>query len=166
MKLAKPATPATSTNPDSAIRVLKTATCDSLSSRSKVTYQVGCTGKSDIQFRLTGNTGNGFFNSELWISLSDIQGAFDNAGSGKPVTAFSLSSLYKGKSSNSPGFLFAVLKQEGLVRAMQDKPRSYERLDPREFLARIRAHITVDAKPEGAKKATAAVTKPPSKRKA
>jgi hypothetical protein len=49
---------------------------------------------------------------------------------------------------NSPGFLFAALKQEGLVQASKDKARCYERGDLKEFMAGIKAlsDLTADAK--------------------
>jgi len=150
MKTAKPATsvksvkpvasetPATTINPESAIRILKTATCPSLSGQSKLTFVIGLSPKSEIYFRVSANTGHGFFSDE-WVPLGDIQQAFDKVPSGKPITSFALSPLYKGKSSNSPGFLFAVLKQEGLVQPSKDKARCYERGDLKGFMAGIKA---------------------------
>lgn len=160
MKTAKPATsvksvkpvasetPVTPTSSDTAIRVLKTGTCPSLSGKSNLEYKIGCSGKSEIQFRISANSGGGFF-SDDWISLSDIQEELDKVPSGKPITSFSLSPLFKGQSANSPGFLFATLKQEGLVQALKDKARSYERGDVRGFMAGIKALVALDGKPEG-----------------
>lgn len=174
MKSAKPATVVkrvTPTNPDSALRILKTGTCPSLSGKSKLTYQIGREGSSDIQFRVTANSSSGFF-SQDWVSLSEIQEELDKVPSGKSITSFSMVPLYRGKSMNSPGFLFAALKQEGLVQGSKDKQRCYERGDLKGFMAGIKALIAVDGKPEGkpqsakgegTKKATAAIKKTLSK---
>lgn len=127
----------TSNKPD--VRVLKTATCSSLSGKSKLTYNVGgeenaegvCTSKSEIHFRIHANSNSGYFNGE-WVGMSAIQPVLDKA---KTLTCFTLGPLFRGKSINTAGFLLAVLKNEGLVRAAKDDKRSYERGDPKAFLA-------------------------------
>lgn len=140
--------PVTTTNPESAIRVLKTGTCPALSGKAKLTYQIGCMGKADIQFRISANSNPGFFNAD-WVSLSEIQEELDKSPSGKPITSFVLNEIFRGKSMNTPGFLFAALKQEGLVERSKDKQRCYDRGDPREFMSAVKALIALDGKPEG-----------------
>lgn len=150
MKTVKPVAPATSAtppNPEPAMRVLKTGTCPSLSGKSKLTYQIGCMGKSDIQLRISANSGGGFF-SDDWVSLSDIQEALDKAPSGKPITSFVLNKLSRGKSMNTPGFLFAALKQEGLVQASQEKQRCYERGDLKGFMESVKALSNLTDEPK------------------
>jgi hypothetical protein len=147
VKPVKTVTPETPTNPE-AMRILKTATCPSLSGKSKLTYQIGCTAKSDIQFRVSANSAAGFFSDE-WVPLNAIQQAFDKVPSGESITSFILHPLYSGKSANTPGFLFAALKNEGLVQPAKDKQRSYERSDPKGFMAGFKALIgSADAKAE------------------
>ena len=58
------------TEPVDTVRVIKTANCPSLSERSTLSYKIGS--NPDIQFRVCGNTGGGFFNDE-WVPLSAIQ---------------------------------------------------------------------------------------------
>jgi len=139
----KPATP----NPE--IRILKVGSCPSLTGKGKLTYHLGCTDKSEVQFRVYANTGGGFFNND-WISLNAIQQVFDKHPSSKPLTSHVLNPLFRGQSANTPGFLLAALKQEGLVQPVKDKLRSYERIDPKEFLTGIKALIksSVDLKVE------------------
>ena len=43
-------------NPD--IKVLKTATCPTLSGKSTLTYQIGLTPESVVHLRITKNSGN------------------------------------------------------------------------------------------------------------
>ena len=140
----KPATP----NPE--IRILKIGSCPSLAGKGKLTYHIGCTDKSEVQFRVYANTGGGFFNND-WISLSAIQQVFDKHPSSKALTSHVLTPLFRGQSANTPGFLLAALKQEGLVQPVKDKLRCYERVDPKEFLTGVKALIksSVDLKVEG-----------------
>lgn len=151
MKAVKSVTP---TDAASGIRVLKTGTCPSLSGKSKLTYQIGCEGKSDIQFRISANSAAGYFNDD-WLSLSDIREVLDKVPSDKPITSFHLLPLFRGKSMNSPGFLFAVLKQEGLVERSKENQRCYERLDPKGFMASVKALSDLGGEPEGKRRQVA-----------
>lgn len=125
------------------LRVLKTATCPSLSGKSKLGYQLGaavnsegvCTPKSAIYIRLNGNTGGGFYNDD-WKSVSEIQQLLDKA---KLVTFSTLLPVFKGRSINSAGFTLAALKAEGLVLPAKDNKRSYERADPKAFRIAVEA---------------------------
>ena len=138
-----------------AIRILKIASCPSLSGRSTLTYHIGCSANSessadaDLYFRVFGNSGGGFFNNE-WVSLELIQGAIAKVPATTPITAHLLGSLYLGKSVNTPSFLFAVLKSERLACALEGKKGCYERTDPSKFLAEITAlmNSSVDLKVE------------------
>jgi hypothetical protein len=44
------------------------------------------------------------------------------------------SKLFRGKSSNNPGFLTAVLVAEGLLEPIEDKKRVHRACDPARFL--------------------------------
>lgn len=154
------------------VRVLKTATCPSLSGKSKLTYQIGgeenaegaCTSRSEIQIRINGNSNPGYFN-DTWVPLPAIQQILDKT---KLVTCFSLWPLFRGKSVNTGGFLLAALKNEGLVRPAKEDKRSYERSDPKAFLAGAKALLESPAalkakvKPVAAKEAPMADTKKPA----
>ena len=123
------------------MRILKVATCPTSSGKATLTYHIGCTTDKDIQFRVVTNTGGGLFSPE-WISLSAIQPAFEQAPF--PLTSFPLIKLYQGKSTNTPAFLMAVLKSEGLVRNLEGKIRGYEFLDSKSFIEEMNALITSD----------------------
>ena len=133
-------------NPE--IRILKAASCPSLSGKSTLSYQVGYGGNGAnasttepvIQLRVYANSGGGFFNKD-WIALSTIQQLFEKCPSSKPITSFVLYPLFHGRSLNTPAFLLAVLKQEGFLRPLKDKQRNYERLDPNKFMAEIKSLI-------------------------
>jgi len=61
----------TNNNELTEIRILKEATCLSLSERSTLTYQIGCNETNDILFRIHGNSGTGKFNRE-WVPSGDM----------------------------------------------------------------------------------------------
>jgi len=123
------------------MRILKIATCLNNSGKATLTYHIGCTSDKDIQFRVIANTGGGLFSPE-WISLSAIQVAFEKAP--VPLTSFPLIQLYKGKSTNTPAFLMAVLKHEGLVRHLDGNIRGYESVDSSTFVDEMQALIATD----------------------
>jgi hypothetical protein len=50
--------------------------------------------------------------------------------------------LFHGRSLNTPAFLLAVWRTEGLVKPLGDKQRGYERVDPAEFTAGIKKLIS------------------------
>ncbi|MQM29885.1 MAG: hypothetical protein CRU78_04760 [Candidatus Accumulibacter phosphatis] len=157
-KAAKVTTKATAELP---LRILKIARCSTVSGKSTLTYHVGCTPESVIKIRLYGNTGNGFLNQD-WISWTAIQGKLELHS---PFTSQVLHALFSGKSLNSPGFLMAVLKAEGVVKASTVKGRCYELTKDAGFLAEIErltaSSIELDADTEGREEAkTAAKAKP------
>lgn len=129
------------------MRILKIASCPTCSAKAKLTYHLGCNTNNEIHFRVTANTGGGFFSPE-WVSLKAIQQAIEQ--SKQPLTSYVLYPLFNGKSVNTPAFLLAVLKSEGLLQSMADKQRSYECIDPNVFMAEVNKLIAsaVDLKVE------------------
>jgi hypothetical protein len=138
------------------LRILKIARCSTVSGKSTLTYHVGCTPESVIKVRLYGNTGNGFLNQD-WIAWTAIQEKLELHS---PFTSQVLHALFSGKSLNSPGFLMAVLKAEGVVKASTVKGRCYELTKDAGFLAEIErlmaSGVDLDADTEGREEAKAA----------
>ena len=139
-------------NLDPSTRILKIATCPSLSGKSTLTYHIGCNAQSDIQFRIANNTGGGFFSKE-WIALDTILNIFDQQPDNKPIVSLLLYPLFQGKSLNTPAFLLAVLKQEVLVCQLQDHSKHYERMPSDAFNSQMQQLIQskVDLKTDDAK---------------
>jgi len=106
------------------IRILKIATCPTLSGRSQLTYHLGNDTESAVHIRVVQNSGNGQFNSN-WVSLSAVEKMLAGHPADKPMTSSSMLPIYRGKSSNSPAFLFAALKAEALVVAGKEKDSGY-----------------------------------------
>lgn len=120
------------------IRILKEATCPSLSDKSTLTYHIGSLGTSNIQFRIHANSGNGYFRKE-WVPLANLLELINEAE--KPFTWHVFHPLFRGKSVNTAGFLMAALMNEGLVRPLE---RRYERMPPDDFMAGINTLRTVE----------------------
>ena len=138
------------------LRILKIARCPTVSGKSTLTYHVGCTAESVIKLRLYGNSGNGFLNQD-WIPWTAIQARLEPQLGATSFTSQVLHSLFNGKSLNSPGFLMAVLKAEGVVRVSTVKRRCYEPVKGSGFLAEIERLMAsgVDLDIDGEAKAAA-----------
>lgn len=120
--------------PTPTFRVIKISTCPSLTGKSTLGYHIGCNDQSEIFFRMSSNSGGGYFSPE-WVSLKAIQDALDKAP--KPLTSFALSMLFLGKSVNTPSFLFGSLLAEGLVQRDEENPRVYVSCPIEGFLAQV-----------------------------
>ena len=147
------------------MRVLKTATCKTLSGKSTLTYQAGIQ-DDEIHVRVHANTGGGFFSDE-WVSLNDIRSVLDEKPEGTPVTSFILQPLFRGKSVNTPAFQLAALVHEKLLRPMKGKKRNHEPVDPEDFTAMVEKMTTSNVKPKATtKRPTKKVTKKRTSKKA
>ena len=120
---------------ESTIHTIKTGNCTSRSGKSKLTYLIGADADSEIQFRIYGNTGNGFFNND-WIPLKTILELLGKSGGA--FTSFTLHPLLKGKSNNTPAFLIASLLEEGIIHRSVSEKRCYELSDVSVFMAKIK----------------------------
>ena len=138
-------------NPD--MRVLKTATCKSVTGKSTLTYQIGSLPDATIHMRITKNPGAGFFNDE-WIALQDIQEVLEKSPEGQPLTSFLLQPLVKGKSVNTPAFLMAALTHERLLRVLKGKKRGHEFLDPEGFNSKMDKLLSAKSTTGGTTKET------------
>ncbi len=139
-----------------AIRILKVAKCQSNSGKATLTYQIGCDEQSAIHLRVMANSGSGYFNRD-WKAYTAIRTALDKDGKAEPVTSHALTDLYKFQSTNSPAFLFAALKAEGLVEPSKAKKRAYDKVSDAAFLAGIKKLI--DGKPAAESVSKAKVAK-------
>jgi hypothetical protein len=122
------------------IRILKRASCPSLSGKSELAYSLACDAASEIMIRIDGNSGGGYFNRE-WISFTGIMELINQAEG--PFNGFLLHPLFPRKSINSSFFVLAVLKAEGIL---QREKRCYLCGDTSSFTAKMKALIaTKDA---------------------
>lgn len=140
-------------------RIVKVATCLNLSGKSEMQYHIGIDEQDSIIVRVYKNDGGGFFNSE-WVKLKTILDKLDSAK--KPLTSFCLNGIFEGKSSNTPGFVFAVIYAEGLVERDLENPRRYQTSEPKPVMESIEALINsgVDIKIEPTEKSKPTPSKP------
>ena len=120
------------------MRILAIGTCPTLSEKSTLTYHIGCNSQQEVQFRIHANSGGGLFSNE-WVSFNDIQQKLEKLPEDASITSIILNSLLRGKSANTPGFIMAVLKAEGLLLAKGK--RSHEKVDSQAFLDRMQQLI-------------------------
>jgi len=130
------------------MRVLKTTTCKTLSGKSTLTYQIGCTPDSVIHLRITKNSGGGFFSNE-WVKYEDIQAVLKERSKNSPIMSHFISPLLQGKSSNTSGFIMSILSHLKLVGPLPKKKRLHELLDPKPFLDQMEKLTASDVKPKG-----------------
>jgi hypothetical protein len=123
---------------ESAVRVLKSATCPSLSGKSKLTYEVGCAASKELVLRIVANSGAGAFCQD-WVELRAIRTALDRAPRNETITSDLLVPMFRERSANMPGFLWSLLLHEGLLRRSEKEKRRYERVEPEVFDAKVKA---------------------------
>ena len=148
---------------DTSMRVIQTATTKSISGRSSLTYQLGCTPEDKVHIRITKNSGNGFVNTS-WYSIDDIHKVLANGSKSGPLTSYLLEPLIKG-SSNTPAFVMAALMNERLLRVLKGKKRGHELLDPEGFTARMDKLVSAKGTTEG-KAVRSTTRKAPTKKAA
>ena len=138
------------------VRILKEATCASLSERSTLTYQIGSNDNNDILFRIHKNSGSGKFNRD-WFDSGDMLEMIYEAK--KPFSWKVLYPLVEGKSVNTACFLMAALKGEGLILPLD---RLYEQQSSADFQDRMgklmKKPAKKTAKPKPAKSTKAKTT--------
>lgn len=147
-----------SSQPETEVRLLKIATCPSLSGRSTLTYQVCSRAESEVFIRVTQNSGNGQLNAD-WVSLATIEKLLTAHPDDKPMSSCVLLPVFRSKSSNSPAFLFAAILAEGLVKVGTEKDSGYLVGDLEAFRKSVSALIASDTNLAAAVTASTDVTK-------
>ena len=118
------------------LRILKTASCPSLTGTSELSYYIAIDAEEVIQFKVTSNSQSGHF-SEEWIAYNDAKEAFPIG----PFSSVPLRTLYKNKSLNTPGFLLAALLNEGVVEKEPGKRLLFRTCPDDAFLAEMQKLI-------------------------
>lgn len=97
--------------------------CPSISGRSTLTYAIGRHAQDGSwHLRILKNSGRGISCAD-WAAASDIEAIVKGA---TELTAKSFLVLHVGKSINTGGFVMAVLKDLGLIRANEENTRLHE----------------------------------------
>jgi hypothetical protein len=145
------------------VHVIKKAKCPTLSSKSELYYCLGVDTDDHLMMKIYSNSGGGFFSDE-WVSVSKILEALETCDPDKPITSIALNGLFRGRSVNTPAFLTAALKAEGVLSAIDGKQRSHELGDVDAFLAQAKA--LQSGKPAPKKKTPAKAKAATTKKKA
>jgi len=130
------------------MEIIKKGKCQSLTGKSTLTYEVG-RDEDGAHIRITSNTGGGFYSGE-WVAVSSIEAAL--ARTPESINSFTLFTLFKGKSVNTPAFLLAALKAEGVVQAVKGRQRKHTLADMGRIANTKKAPVKKKATPSRAKK--------------
>ena len=120
---------------DIKLEILLTTKCQTVSGKSTLTYHVGIGPEDRLFIRVNHNTGGGYFSRE-WLELNHITSILADV-TDHPITSIDLFPLFKGKSVNTPGYLLAVLLNEGLLNSIEDKKRNYQFVGADKLLAKL-----------------------------
>ena len=123
-----------------------TGDCPSISGRSILTYAIGRHKETgELHLRITDNSGKGMW-FDGWAPAKDIDAIVKGQDE---LTAKSFHALHPGKSINTGGFVMAVLKDLGLIRANEENSRLHEHVPATtlEKLAMVRMGKTIEAAP-------------------
>ena len=109
---------------DPSITNLHTAKCRTLSDKSELTYNIGIDDKGRTVLRIASNSGGGYWSRE-YVSFDAITKALEAVPESSSITSIHLFKLFTGKSSNTPGFLLAILLKECILEPL-GKKRQYK----------------------------------------
>ena len=115
--------------------ILLTTKCQTVTGKSTLTYHVGVDPEDNLYIRVNHNTGGGYFSRE-WLELNHVTSILAEV-TDHPITSIDLIPLFKGKSVNTPGYLLAVLLNEGLLNSIEDKKRKYQFVGADKFTAKV-----------------------------
>jgi len=112
-------------NDSEALTVINSGTCKSLTNKSTIGFSILCNSEKKVFLKLNSNSGGGFFSTEP-VSLDEVLNTLKQVSDDKSLTAFYLHKLFRGRSSNSAGFLMSVLLHLQIVKNKAGKQRHYE----------------------------------------
>jgi hypothetical protein len=143
------------TVPQASLKVtqIRQNSCKSLEGLGKLDYELGTDETGALHWRITRNSGGGFFSPE-WIAFSVIRAALEKPHLGSPLTSLVLRGLFKGKSVNTPSFLLASLLAEGVVQLLEGKRRQYQLGDIDTFLTALKVSTHSTSKQSSTRRKT------------
>jgi len=143
------------------IHLLKSGECASLTGKSTLSFQIGHDTESALFIRIIDNTGGGHFGKD-WVAIEDL--LIQLQQSPEHITSATLSSLFHRKSSNTAGFVLAVLLDEGVIKLTEGKQRAYTLQDTEPFLTSM-GQLRSDAEQGKSKPTPRRKRQPPSGKK-
>jgi hypothetical protein len=124
------------------IERIHTGTCPSLSKRSNLTYAIGKDPEGELHLAIIGNDAAGMFCSDF------VPGsAIDAIVTGNTeLTSSSFQVLHPHRSTNTAGFILAVLADLGMVRRSTVNTRHHEHVPTMNFASCVQAKF--ESKPK------------------
>ena len=119
------------------VRVIKKEKCSTLSGKGELYYCLGSDPDDQLVMKIYSNSGGGFFSDE-WLSVSSILETLEDCDPDAPITSVVLNPLFRGRSVNTPAYLMAALKAEGVLDPIEGKQRCHELGDIEAFLSRAK----------------------------
>jgi hypothetical protein len=117
-------------------------TCESLSKRSTLTYAIGRDAEGELHLAIIGNDAAGMFCSDF-VSGSAIDAIVTG---NMELTSSSFHVLHPHRSTNTAGFILAVLADLGLVRRSTVNTRHHEHVPTMTFVSCVQAKFEAKAK--------------------
>ena len=142
------------------MQTIKQDTCPGLSGKNTLTYEIGLEKDKTFWLRLVKSSGGGFLHND-WILIDAIMDTLRKAAT--PFTSWAVHMLFLRKSINSPAFLMAVLKHEGLVISAPKKGHAFVVDDVDAAMEKFRARMPKGANASKPKKKKAAPRTPKPK---
>jgi hypothetical protein len=124
------------------------AECPSLTGRSTLSWALGRDPRDKENtplLRISRNSGRGM-HFKGWAPVAHIE---DILAKAEDITARTLNEVHPGRSTNTGGFLVAVLKDLGVVRVKEENTRIHERVPGAGILKAIESRITESAGTDG-----------------
>lgn len=105
---------------------LKTDTAQKLGRNGGgITYKVLADPEQQQLFlTIVGNDGGGYYSREV-VAFDAVEASLP-ADHALPLAAKAFAPAFVGKSSNNPGFMAAILRSEGLLAGVEDKPNLHQ----------------------------------------
>ncbi|MBL1141448.1 MAG: hypothetical protein HND53_05380 [Proteobacteria bacterium] len=149
------------TKTDNQLKIIKSGKCKSLTNKSTIGYDILRDPKNLLFVQLISNSGGGFYSSEP-VSLDEVIKILQQVKDKTQLTAKYLHKLFKGRSSNSAGFLMCVLRDMKLVKNVSGKQRHFELMEFKPILEEMKSLASPRAstkKPQISKKTRKKSTK-------
>lgn len=120
--------------------VLHSSECPSLTMRSRLSYELGQDASQQVHIRVTRNTGRGYV-KPAWVPLSALELLIRAE---ERFTRAAVLDLFRGTSINGAGFVMAVLRQEGVIEAVEEVRHAYRYLGSAALRERLDASAAND----------------------
>lgn len=107
------------------LKTLSENITSSLNAKASLRYAIQSDNSNNLYLTLLSNSNAGFFNSEP-IKVDEVTAILEKTSPATVITSIRFTRLFKGSSSNSSGFLTAIIKDLKLILPIEGKKRSHK----------------------------------------